>query len=710
MRTFVKGASAIMLFLSLSFAHATAGSGKLSGFIVSDSHFGWLGKQQPSPAKQLELMRLITGRFPDLDVFIDTGDAHHDYALDDARGDWTDIVQGGCGKLPFYYIAGNHDNNNSLTVDDPAYDYDSEFRTNKLGSVECQPYYSFDIKGVHFVSLPQAMDQAYVTESSLAWLKLDLDIHKDKTTIILSHNALAGTASVPDDPGYRQVSNSKAVFDLLKKYPQVVAWMYGHNHTYEVVPLDGIVYVSNGRFGGFEPRNAKLGGIYFEITDNEVTVKCFSAEDNKFFDELPGMGAMSYTLRRPTSLDPAEAPAVCYGMGGSPHGQAIDAYRHHVGGSRTLYVTGAENPVINENSQLSVYTQRSAIDWQTKHLSGFSFEPNEENPVKNDPTWQWIDPGVRILKREDPRSTKGIFAPGATLGQRSYYRCSPGQRYKVTFVVNAGAGGQIAVPQYRMFEKHFVRVADGKGGMQKLPAGESQHSWEFEIPALDHVASIYSDPASDNDYMLTVGIVFSNVTSDIDILSMRLTLADAVDSDVTASAVISVDGQRFAVKGNLQAGQTRSFDIATSADSRTSYKFDLQGNKRVTWLEKVTSPRFQVRNATACYRDGKLVIGPLRNNFSTRQEVVIVPMTCKYELPYVHRIRHAKEVTITEATPDKRQITIDVGGLWIHTMGEVDIVCDRAPATVKGTTEYKYANGMLTVKVKRESTYHITWP
>jgi len=719
---------------------AAPAADKLAGFIVSDAHFGWLHGEQPAPAEQRRIMDTIMARFPALDVFLDTGDAHHDYALDTARGDWTDVIQGGCDAKPFHYIAGNHDNNNSLTVDDKFYDYDSEFRTNTFSSIECQPYYSFDIKGIHFVSLPEAMDQAYVSDAAIAWLKLDLAVHKTKTTIVLSHNALKGTTTILGDPGYRQVSNSDALLALFKQHPQVAAWMHGHNHNYEIVPLDGALYVSNGRIGGFDPNNktifkgnpgamagGTLGGIYFEITRDALAVRCFNASQNKFFDELafPGCEKLTHTLRRATSFDAAEPRAINFGYGGAPHGQRLRAYRHHAGGERTLYITGAPTPAINENPDFLVYAQRDAIDWQTQHLSGYSFEPNEENSVKHDPTWEWRNPGVRIHRRPDAATTKAILAPGATLGQRSYYRCAPGQRYKLALTLDAGPGGQRATPEFRVYDKHFTRVAREQGGATTLPPGRSERAWEFTVPPLENVATLYTDTETDNDLMLTTGMVFGNVAADIDILSFRLTHADATgDANATLNPAITVDGQRIAADANLLEGEIRAFPLPAPATERTTYAIEAQGNCRVTWLEKQRAPRHQIRNATARYENGLLIIGPLRNHFSEQQEVVIAPLTPPpaaaagaaagaAPLPYVHRIRHAKQVSIREATPENRAIEINVGGLWIHDQGGVDIVCPAAPKTVAGAgkNDYTYdaANALLTLRVKREKTYKLAW-
>lgn len=692
----------------------------LQGFIVSDAHFGWLHKSQPTPAEQALAMKTIMDKFPDLDMFIDTGDAHHDYAKDVARGDWTDVIQGGCRTIPFFYVVGNHENHNSLTVDDTFYDYDSEFKSNVLGSVECQPYYSFDRKGIHFVSLPQVMDQGYISDAEIAWLKLDLEVHKDITTIILSHNSLKGTTQYFSDAGYRQTTNSEVLLEMFKHYPNIVAWMHGHNHTYEVVPVAGTVYVSNGRIGGFDPGTwqeykkdnyyggGNLGGVFFEVGSDYIEIRCFSATQNKFFDEMEGYQHLSYRLNRKTTFNPLEPYAVNYGFGGSPNGQKLHAFHHHAGGTRTLFITGADSPVINENPDFKVFTQRTSPDWQTKHLSGYSFEPNEENDVKNDETWKWLNPGVRIFKRKNPAETKAIFAPNATLSQRSYYKCAPGNRYTLSTDQFTQQGGQTATLIVRVYEKHFVQVFELKGKTHKLKSGNQQLKWIFEIPSLETIRSIYTDREVVNEFMLTVGLEFSNINTDIDLQSFKLTLSSAEKEAMTLSPTITVDESEFSYKGILPTGVIQRYELPANHPFKSYYAFDVKGNGRVSWIEKHVAPDFQVRNAACRVEEGFLVVGPLRNHFSPREEIVIVPVHST-ELPYLHRIRHLKGARIKQASPENKVIEFTTDDLWSHGHGEVEIVCRQKPLRISGVKVFSFVNDRLVFSVKRNTTYKVVW-
>lgn len=103
---------------------------------------------QPAPASIAESIDRILARFPDLDLFVDAGDATHSNLPDEARGLWTEHLQGRCGGVSLFYTTGNHE----MTV--WGKEYDTEHHMDRMGNCPCRPYYSYDIKGVHFVSLP----------------------------------------------------------------------------------------------------------------------------------------------------------------------------------------------------------------------------------------------------------------------------------------------------------------------------------------------------------------------------------------------------------------------------------------------------------------------------------------------------------------------------------------------------------------------------
>ena len=73
-----------------------------------------------------------------------------------------------------------------------------------------------------------------------------------KRIVVVDDSLVRGTTS-GNEAGYRGIVNSHELRSLFKQYPDIIAWMHGHNHTFEMVPSEGILFVSNGRIGGFIP-------------------------------------------------------------------------------------------------------------------------------------------------------------------------------------------------------------------------------------------------------------------------------------------------------------------------------------------------------------------------------------------------------------------------------------------------------------------------
>lgn len=669
------------------------------GFIVSDAHFGWKHEEQPAPEHQAEMMNRILERFPELDVFIDTGDAHHNYATPEDKGRWTEVIAGGCRSLPFFYVAGNHE------LDAWGYKYDPEWAAMELGSVSCRPYYSFDLQGIHLVSLPQMINMSYVSTEALDWLELDLSLNQDKSVIILSHNSLKGTTRYFSDIGYRQTSNSEMVLEIIRKHPNILAWMHGHNHTYEVVPVGQTIYVSNGRFGGFNPKDPgyygkdNLGGIYFEAAPDVFKVMCYSATQDKFFHEMEHYDYLTHAVRRKTSFDLAEPAAVNYGYGGARDGQMIPVYSHHVGGRRKLTVTAAPSPVINENPDLAVYTQRTAENWMTKHLAGFSLEPLEENEVKSDESWQWMDPGVKILSRGENSGHKDLVMPGSSVGRRGYFRCPADRKYraKITLVTEAPQPKMqfICWVNDRELERHHTLTSEP----MELRVGPQTHEYVFDVPAVTRPDLIYNDSASDNCIQIAVGARFSDVRSDIFIRRFELTFADAKEGTIDPSVI--VDGIPYEYEGRLGRNQSVSYNLPDRAGSRSAFKVGASGSRRLTWHLSQTAPRWQVRNAAAADKGDYFTVGPMRNTYSGREEIVITPL--RPETRFVHRLGH---ITDADVYPADSEGTIRLSVRSLTGTGQADILCPARPSAVTGAT-WTWVDGVLTLTIEQPGSIEI---
>lgn len=674
------------------------------GFIVSDAHFGWNSPVQPTVEESRRAMQKIMARFPDLDVFVDTGDAHHSWVEDVSRGHWTDIIAGGCGTAPFLYCVGNHE---------LAGEEDTEARSCRLGSLACRPYQSWSLKGIHLVAAPQLIQMSYVCEELLEWLELDLSLHKDLTTLVFSHNSLRGTTKSGDDVGYRQIVNSTAVLDLLRRYPNVLAWMHGHNHTWELVPAFGKLFVSNGRIGGFDPGgpgtagNGHIGGIYFEIGSDYLAVRGYSATRDGFFDEFDAPSRyMRQTLKTATTFNPSAPASVCYGMGRSRDGQRLPVYRHHGGarGRAEVFLTGVASPVFNENSGMGLFTQRFADRGRKpaeKLLAGYNIAPVLSKGRDPDESWEWMDPGIRLKALNDPSMRRSIMVPGDRAGRFRYYRCAPGMRLRV----DIEASCERASPRLQL----VCHVCDSNGKQKTAVNGpwwvltqkSETRSHEFELPAPES-GTIYREMASDTQIQAYVEAVIADLRSDV--LVRRLELRFAGAEPGTLDAALSMGGRKTQATGRLAPGKIHRAEWDAPSGPRSVVQVDAGGNRLVTWLVRETQVQWQVRNAPAAVRDGWLEIGRLRNTFSPRQEVLIAP-TAGDPAVYVHRLRNVHAVRIHPAVEGMRAVIIELREL--AGTAELDLVCTRKPGRVEGADTWTFQDDRITISKSSPGTIRV---
>ena len=631
----------------------------LKGFIVSDAHFGWDNPVQPAPEKQQQMMEVILKRFPDLDVLIDTGDAHHNGTdRDEERGLWTDIIKNPSNPMPFYYIAGNHEIDHCRHTD-------PELRCNRMGSVSCRPYYSWDMKGIHFVSMPELVTTVYMNKEILDWVELDLELNKNKTTLLLSHNQFLDTTS-GHEPGYRGLLNTGELWRLLNKYPNVKAWMHGHNHNYEMVEKNDVLFVSNGRIGGFDPsRQAHgLGGIYFEIRKDQLIARSYSAEKGKFLTQSDvnermhpqyhpgGMFKPEAVLDMRTTLNPQAPPAYSYGMGGANTGTRFPLAHHHANyhGRSSVYLGNNQTRTLNEDPDIKYFIRSgrwSDMDKKTSFMGG---------RIRG--SYEWADPnGVKLLQTQ-----KGSFAviqiPQPNFGRHAYYQVAPDTSYVASVRFDGVSGGQTLQIECRLHESSGREIKRYKSDLWTLGKGDSEKSLEIDIPGDPDIKTIYSDARSDK--MLNLSVHFNINTRKGDVTVRRVALELLSDASITKDPVIIVDGSRKERKGELRSWCR--FDIPNPKNSRSVCEVHAGGSKRLTWLIRHEGWDWQVRNAAVKDHGDSLEFEGLRNPWTHRKEVVFVPATRTQE-PYVFKMRNASKARVFPLNRGNHKLHFIVEGL-----------------------------------------------
>ncbi len=629
----------------------------MKGFIVADAHFGWEHPAQPSNETIAQAIGVITQNFPDLDVFIDTGDIHHGNADDQARGDWTDVIPGSIGLLPFYLAAGNHE---IVTFRGG----DTEKRTMRVGSIACRPYYSFDMKGIHFVCLPELINPNLITSEEMLWLKFDLDLSTDKTTIILTHNSLADTTSYHDSKTYRRVANSDQIHVLLKSYPNVLAWMHGHNHTWELVEKNEKFYVSNGRIGGFasvfnNDFRHHIGGIYFEIGKNYFTVKAYDATAEEFFDAKPGYEHLSKTMNVKTSFNPNAPASVSWGMGGSRDGQKISAYQYHLPaekGNQNLIVTGVDDPVFSENQDMTINAEQTEGWSKGRSVPGISIHPKKDLNGEIDGI-RFLEDGIELLPLGKDQTSRSIFSPknGAYY---EYYQCAPGRTYNVSLKTKADKSLPKCSIIFRLYDNEGNIIFEKSGKSKNIKTNKTTIQDNVTIPKKFKDFGMYGDESSSKFINLAVEAKINDLTVPVQVYSFDV--KEQNTNSVTKDVKIKIAGNEYKFNNKLRQGDIKKFNIKNNLHSREVIEINAAGSGRATWMVKKTGLKWQVRNAPAEYLpDGSIEVGPMRNTFSDKYEVIIVPLTDVTE-PYVHRMQGINKCRIEPYDKQKKEMRIHV--------------------------------------------------
>ncbi|HEY8463664.1 MAG TPA: metallophosphoesterase [Bacillota bacterium] len=172
-----------------------------------------------------------------------------------------------CTNIPWFLTAGDHD------VHPPVYQQNSSDRSREqlFQSLYAQLnprvterlYYSFDIKGYHFISLYTQeylhtdsrwgnVFLARISDAQYNWLQADLEANRQKNTIVFLHKPL----------WYNWSSWSK-IHHLLRRYKvkAVIASHFHYNQDEGV--LDGIHYLVVGATGGMiKSGSPNAGGIH----------------------------------------------------------------------------------------------------------------------------------------------------------------------------------------------------------------------------------------------------------------------------------------------------------------------------------------------------------------------------------------------------------------------------------------------------------------
>ncbi len=166
-----------------------------------------------------------------------------------------------------------------------------------------------------------------------------------------------------------------------------------------------------------------------------------------------------------------------------------------------------------------------------------------------------------------------------------------------------------------------------------------------------------------------------------DVILHRFALSFADAKGPTSNPAVLTDGSQAGHKEALAAGQLVRLTLPPCTENRTVYETLAEGNRRPTWLVRHAGVDWQVRNAPVADRGDHLIVRPLRNTFSDRREIIIVPMAATDE-PFVHCLRNVDNAAIYPLNRGSKSIRIEIRDAVGRC--EAEIVSASDPRSVTG--------------------------
>jgi len=130
-------------------------------------------------------------------------------------------------NLPFHCILGNHDLvDYGMNPDDPYNLTKSLIDELSMNS----PVYAMMHDGILFLVVPTLAFIQWTHPVIYEWIEFMTDTYKNKTTVILCHQAIEDTTKEDSNEPYRGKQDMDFWANLFRKNPQIKMWIHGHNH------------------------------------------------------------------------------------------------------------------------------------------------------------------------------------------------------------------------------------------------------------------------------------------------------------------------------------------------------------------------------------------------------------------------------------------------------------------------------------------------
>jgi 3',5'-cyclic AMP phosphodiesterase CpdA len=206
---------------------------------ISDMHISRLGDHHEllggHAADFLAAAVAALNRLPDLDFVLLAGDlldTGHPAELDRFRQAIAPL------RCPYYIIPGNHDQGEpGFTRREFAVAFNPQVAARPTNPAAQAGYWSLAVKpGVQLIGLDSVRDDeagGLIDPPQIAWLRDELEAHRDNFIIVAVHHPLHPLAPLDADPHWGRIflcENGPQILALLDDYPQVKLVLTAHHH------------------------------------------------------------------------------------------------------------------------------------------------------------------------------------------------------------------------------------------------------------------------------------------------------------------------------------------------------------------------------------------------------------------------------------------------------------------------------------------------
>lgn len=673
----------------------------LKAFVFADSHVGQSTAGQPTIAQQKLLVSNVMSEIPDLDAFIDVGDIFskdsNSQFQPEAIKDTVDIFTNGSKNIPYFFSSGNHE----LQSVDSNHTNQYELLSKTYGTPN-YPWYSFNLKNIHFVALPEAGGHvSYVDPELLEWLKFDLKLNAGKTTIVLSHNAIKGTTDplVPDNNPtdlYRLMYNSEQIVQILKDY-NVAAWVHGHNHSFDIVNKDGIAYVSAGRSGGFSFTpyvslgTGYLGGTYIEITSNKIIFKGYDGLQKQFLvdinDPVLLKSHMATEIAGQTSLDISKSSELSYGAL-SRDGMKAPFYNSFYGENTTAQLsvgsTGLTSIIADPNLANFGNNSNGGAD-----IPGISVMENGKFALGNlGPSGaSWLNPGMSLPASSTGYQITMFTGPGANC----LYKVVPGEKLKFTLKTQSTQSLGTVEIKYGFYNKDVYQMGSTvSAGVKSFQSGANTLEWTIDVPSTFSEDTIFNDLLSDNTVNIKATMTITNPQTSLTVSKLDVTTVSTDADTVTKDVAVKYEGNTYSANGIL--GNTISTFNIPVPTSRETLEFSAKGNKTFVWAVTIKGIETQVKNGIVSKDTNGLRLEGIRNPYN-RDNAVFFAQIDKTEKTFTEELTGINKALVKKYDSTNRALEVYVDEFSTDFSGTKTIVVNSPlqienvyGATIAGTS------------------------